>query len=438
MTIKKICVVGMGYVGLTLSVVLADVGFKVYGIELNKEIVKLLNTSKPHFYETQLEFLLARHVNNNLLIDSVMPQESCDVYIISVGTPLLKNEKKPNINYIKQALIDVSKHMSKGCLIILRSTVPVGTTRNVAAPLLEKHSNLSGGKDFYLVFAPERTLEGKALIELRTNSQIIGGLDDHSVSLAAEIFRKITPTIVTVSSLETAEIIKLIDNSYRDIKFAYANEIAILSEKMGLDAGEIINAANIHYPRNNIPVPSPGVGGACLSKDPYILIDDAKYYGYTPQLIKTARALNECIPSLIVQRIKKQLDNMGKDISNSKIMIIGFAFKGQPETSDMRDSTTLWLINELKKYNDVIFGYDPIVPAEEIEKLGIKFTSVEKGSENADCIMFMNNHPSYSNLDPYKIISNMNNPCIFYDSWRVFDPKIFKDMKDVYYGGVGF
>lgn len=438
MKTKKICVMGMGYVGLTLSVILADVGFKVYGIESNEEIVKSLNKGVPHFYETQLEVLLTRHINNNLIINSSMPQESCDIYIISVGTPLLKSEKKPNINYITQALIDVSKHMSKGSMVILRSTLPVGTTRNIASPTLEKYSNLVVGKDFSLVFAPERTIEGKALIELRTNSQIIGGIDDSSISLAAEMFRKITPTVVTVSSLEAAETVKLIDNSYRDLKFAYANEIAILSEKMGMDAVEIINAANVHYPRNNIPVPSPGVGGACLSKDPHIFVNVANNYGYTPQLIKTARNLNEGIPSLIVQRVKKQLNDMGKDISNAKIMIVGFAFKGQPETSDMRDSTTLLLINELKKYNDIIFGYDPVVSKEEIEKLGIKYTSIENGSKNADCIMFMNNHSSYLNLDPLKIISNMNESCIIYDSWHIFDQKIFEDMNNVYYGGVGF
>ena len=171
---------------------------------------------------------------------------------------------------------------------------------------VEEESGLKVGKDFHFSFAPERTIEGKAIIELEENSQIIGGFDQESVDITSSLFRKITHTIVAVSNIEAAEMVKILDNTYRDIRFAYSNEIAIICEKLGLNAIELINAANVHYPRNNIPVPSPGVGGACLSKDPHILTYFSRISGYNPKLIEEGRNVNEKIPSLIVDRISER------------------------------------------------------------------------------------------------------------------------------------
>jgi UDP-N-acetyl-D-mannosaminuronic acid dehydrogenase len=438
---KVIAIMGMGYVGLTLSVVLARKGFKIYGVETNKEVVKNLKAGIPHFHEKQLKTLLIQQQRlENLNVSESLPEEKIDVYMICVGTPLNKETKEPNLNYIRNVISDVAKHMDRGSLVILRSTVPVGASRSIVIPSLERGSGLKAGEDFSFAAAPERTIEGKAIQELEENSQIIGGFDEKSVSLASDLFRILTPTIVRVSSLEAAEMIKILDNSYRDVRFAYANEIANICERLNLDATELIKAANIHYPRNNIPVPSPGVGGACLSKDPYILIDFAKKSGYYAKLIKESRRINEQLPGEIVKRIKTRLEQAGKDIKNVKIFIGGFAFKGHPETSDMRDSTTLWLLDELKKHTDVvnIYGFDPVVDKKQLEGLGINVCStLEEGYSDADLVMFLNNHRSYLELNPFEICSSMKKPAIFYDAWRVFEAELFKNIEGIEYISVG-
>ena len=438
LNVKNVAIMGMGYVGLTLSVVLAKNGLKTYGIEIDKSVVNDLKNGKPHFEEKGLEILLKYEQKiGNLKIHDKLPESDIDAYIISVGTPLLNNSKKPNIKYIEQVVIDVAKNMSKGSIVILRSTVPVGLSRDTVIPLLENYSGLSVGDDFSFAFAPERTVEGKAIIELEQNPQIIGGYDSKSTNICANLFRRITHTIVSVSSIEAAEMIKIMDNSYRDIRFAYANEIALISEKIGLDMGELVHAANIHYPRNNIPIPSPGVGGACLSKDPHILSYFAQKYGYNPKLIREGRNINEYIPIQIVERLRDHLLSMELDISTAKFFILGFAFKGNPETSDMRDSTTIWFLDELKKYNNNIYGYDALIHKSKIEELGIKFLDTEEGFSDSDVVLFMNNHPSFSDLDPYKICEKMNKPGIVYDAWRMFRKDIFDDIDGITYMGVG-
>ena len=438
--ISSVAVMGMGYVGLTLSVVLARNGIKVHGIEVNDEVVKQLKEGTPHFQESGLQNLLINQQRNGMLqIESKLHEGiEIDAYIISVGTPLKKGTNEPNIEYIENVVRDVASHMSPGSLVILRSTVPVGVSRNIVIPILEQESGLKAGKDFYFSFAPERTIEGKAIIELEENSQIIGGYDQESVDAASSLFRRITHTIVAVSNIEAAEMVKILDNSYRDIRFAYSNEIAIICEKLGLNAIELINAANVHYPRNNIPVPSPGVGGACLSKDPHILTYFSRISGYNPKLIEEGRNVNEKIPSLIVDRISKKLQLLNKEISSCKIFIIGFAFKGNPETSDLRDSTTLWLLDILKDQCTNIYGYDPVISEEEISKLGVVYSDIPSGIDNADVVMLMNNHKSYTDLDIPKMAREMNNPGIIYDSWGMVRRSFAEEIPGIEYIGVGF
>ena len=259
---SKVCVMGMGYVGLTLSVVLSEVGYAVWGIDTDLDVIKNLKKGEPHFFENGLHQRMKYQLKSGRLnFESRAPTKIFDVIIISVGTPLKKNTKIPNLNHLDNVLNDVGKLLSKNCLVCLRSTVPVGTTRSKVLPILEKHSGLKGGKDFYVTFAPERTVEGKALEELRSNPQVIGGITEEGTERAASFFHKVTPTIISVTSVEIAEFAKIMDNTYRDVCFSFANEMALISEHLKLDINEVIKASNIHYPRNNIPVPSPGVGG---------------------------------------------------------------------------------------------------------------------------------------------------------------------------------
>ena len=300
----SVCIVGLGFVGLTLATVMANRGFIVYGVEKNKSILDHLKNKKSHFFEPGLEKNLQKIIKNKKFsyFDKVPKKKDITTYIITVGTPL-SDKKKILINYIIKAIKDVSKVVKNNDIVILRSTVKIGTTKNIVYPILKKTK-----KNFKLAFCPERAVEGSALKELYFLPQIIGAIDQNSENEAVKIFKNITKKIIITSNIETAEMIKLIDNSSRDVFFAYANEIMLLCEKLGVDTHECIKNSNIHYGRNNIPLPSPGVGGPCLSKDPYLLIgkdDILELHPEQKSLILAGRKINESIPKTIADKIKR-------------------------------------------------------------------------------------------------------------------------------------
>lgn len=429
----KICVIGLGYVGLTLAITLADCGIIVYGVDSKKETISSLKNGKSTISEKSVDLLLQKHLDTNLHVSENIPDIDFNAYMICVGTPL-NSTNLPILDHIISASEETGKRLKKGQIVILRSTIPVGTTRKIIIPILEKKSNLKSGVDFDVIFAPERTAEGVALLELKTNPQIIGSLTHEGIEKATQIFKLMTQTIIPVSSIETAEMMKLIDNTYRDVRFAYANEIAIICEILKLDAKECIEKANFQYPRNNIPMPSPGVGGPCLSKDPYILAHVANQYGYNPEVISHSRWVNEYIPSFLAKKIVRKIETMNKK-ENLKIFIIGFAFKGNPETGDIRNSPTLILVEEMKKHFTNIVGYDPVVFASDIENIGIKVTTVQEGFKDADCVIIMNNHKSYQSLNVKELLRSSSKPCVFVDCWSMFRD-IIKEY-NVIYTGVG-
>jgi len=428
----KVCVVGLGYVGLTLSLTLADCGIQVYGVDTNKKTIQLLKQGRPTLSERDVGRLLNLHLGKNFHPMENIPDENLDYFIIGVGTPLDEN-KNPILEHVISSVTEVSSKLRKGQVIILRSTIPIGTTKEVVIPILEEKTNLKAGVDFDVVFAPERTAEGVAITELRSNPQIIGSLTKQGIDRAKKLFLKMTPTIIEVSNLETAEMIKLIDNSYRDVRFAYSNEIALICEMLKLDARECIEKANFKYQRNNIPTPSPGVGGPCLSKDPHILVYVAKKFGYEPKLILSGRLINEFIPSHLALKVANKIKSIKQ--RDAKIFVVGFAFKGHPETADIRESPTIILVKELKKQFQKIFGYDPIVPKEDIEKLGVTFSDLEGGFLNSDCVIIVNNHQSYQSLDIEKLLKTANKDCVFVDCWGLFDK--LKNNPNIKYTGVG-
>jgi len=432
---NNVCIIGLGYIGLTLAVTLAEKDFQVFGIEKNIEKLEQLKKGKPHFYEKGLNQALLKHKDKNLCLFDKIPDKEINTFIIAVGTPVDKTTKMPQMEYIKGAVNAISPYLRDGQLIVLRSTVPVGVTRNIVLPMLKQ-------KNVCLSFCPERTAEGKALIELKELPQIIGALDQDSMIRSVEIFSRITPLIVKVSSLEAAEIIKLLDNSYRDLNFAYANQVALLCKDLNLDADEVIRSANSGYNRTNISLPGfvgkrfisqPGfVGGACLEKDPYIL-DNLVNSNYS--LIKIAREINEGLPVHVLERIKKHLTETR--ISEAKIFISGFAFKGQPETDDLRGSSTIDLLNLLKKSEiKNIYGHDFVVKQEDIRKLGIEPCSIEQGFANADIAVFMNNHKFYQDIDIESLVRKMKQGAFLFDGWQLFSNKI-KNI-DIKYESLGF
>jgi len=437
MEIKNICVIGMGFIGTTLSAVLAEAGFCVFGIEKDKEKLELLKQAKPHFYENGLPEVLSDQLNKNLFVfDKIPDNRNIDAFIISVATPVDQETKKPDLSYEKSAVQDLLPHLKEGQLIMLRSTVPVGVTRDIVLPLLQEKC-----KNVYLSFCPERTVEGRALEELKTLPQIIGGLNEESGDISAKIFSQITPAIVKTSSLEAAEIIKLINNSYRDFNFAFANQTALICKSLGLDTNEVIEAANFGYNRSSVMRPgfvasgkAGFVGGVCLEKDPHILADSSKV---DASLIKAARDLNEGLVKHVFERTESHLKEKNISIENAKIFISGFAFKGRPETDDMRGSPAVQLLGFFKKSGvKEIYGHDFVVRPENIEKLGIKFRSIEEGFKVADVLIFMNNHKKYNDISVGNLVKNMKEDALLFDGWQLFADKI-KDA-NINYESIGY
>ncbi|MBF0511545.1 MAG: nucleotide sugar dehydrogenase [Candidatus Omnitrophica bacterium] len=433
---RKVTILGMGYVGLTLSVVLSDAGFEVTGYDVNENLLKELRKGHSHFYEKGLQKYLTLLSGRNLRFVSNLEEARGSIYIITVGTPILKPQMKPNLEYAMRATKQIAKMIDSGDIVIFRSTLPLGFCRHKALPILEKESGLRVGRDFYLAYAPERTTEGQALKELRSNPQIVGGYDQRSKEIAARLFNCLTHSVIDVETLESAEMCKLVDNCFRDHVFAFANQMAPLAESFGLDFCKIVDAVNHGYHRNFVPKPSPGVGGACLSKDPYILREAFAAKKMDSSLVKHARIINERGPHLLKEKLARLLQSVGKDIKSAKIFLIGMAFKGAPETSDLRDSTSVWFLNELPFKKNVCV-YDAVVEDKAIRALGIRPVSLKQGFTHADAVVVLNNHYSYQDMDVFSLTALMSKPGVFIDTWHIFEPLDMKRIEGIVYGGVG-
>ena len=412
---KDVCIVGMGYVGLTLAVAMAECGFEVLGVEINPTTTKALREGNAHFFELGLQSRLARQTKiGNLKFetpDEAAGARKCRVFILTVGTPL-NDEGDPRMDMVERATKYVAEVMPEDSIVILRSTVRLGTTRKVVKPILE-----ASGKHFRLAYCPERTIEGRALEELRSLPQIVGGLGDEDTWQATRIFQRLTPTTIRVSSLESAEIIKLLDNSFRDLSFAIGNEVALLCDAAGLDGIEVIKAANTGYERTNIAKPG-FVGGPCLEKDPHILQHSLRDFDYVPKLISNGRQLNEELPVIVSKTILDWSKSKGVD-PDMKIAICGLAFKGRPETDDLRGTPAKLIIKAIRRAfpRSRVFGQDFAVKDQDTATLGIQPASIEDAFEGASVVIIANNHTGYSRIDYETLSSGMKTPALIFDCW---------------------
>ena len=425
---QEVAIIGFGYVGLTLGVALANSGLKVTGLEINSAIVESTNKGIPHFKERGLDVVLRRVVDDGMLLatESIKDLSKSTVFFITVGTPL-NSDGEINLESIKNASHQVAKIMPEDSLVIYRSTMQVGTARNIVKPILESY-----GKSFRLAVCPERTLEGKALEELRFLPQIIGGFDDIAKERATKIFDKITEKTISVSSPETAEVIKLVDNTYRDVQFAFGNEVASFCNDIdGVNAGEVVRLGKMGYERTNVA--SPGlVGGPCLSKDPHILFKSAASHGISMNLTKAARDINESMPKIAAEFIANKLNSL----STPKITISGFAFKGIPETDDLRGSMSIDVMNALKiqipKCSFRIF--DPIVELKALQNFSDKvYSNFDESISDSDAIIICNNHEFFSSNDLRAMLSTNKRIKLVYDFWNNFDYLDLNQKKELNY-----
>jgi nucleotide sugar dehydrogenase len=414
---------------------MAEVGFDVFGVEVREDVVEVLQRGEPHFFEPGMASRLARTLaDGRLRVSQHIPEDNpATVYVITVGTPL-DADGRVRLDMIEHVCNEVAAVLHDGDLVIMRSTVKLGTTRQVVRPILE-----STGKTFDLAFCPERTLEGQAMEELRYLPQIVGG-DSYAANVrAGQLFAFVTPTVVRVSDIETAEIVKLIDNAQRDVIFGYANEVAAVCDAAGVSAREVISAGKLGYPRTNLPMPGP-VGGPCLSKDSYILAQSLEPLGLEPALTLTARRLNERQPTEVADFLRRTTASMPGFPEDPVVALLGLAFKGRPATDDLRGTMARPIFNALKRLfpSSTFRGYDPEVAALKIAEFGLApMPSLGDAMRDAHLVVVMNNHPELTGMPLEILASGMATPGLVYDFWNAFDARDLRLPDGIGYAALG-
>ena len=410
----NICIVGLGRVGLPLACVFASKGLKVIGLDVDRNRLKSISNQKSPFHDSALQEILEKVVKSgNLLVSdsSEAIKDNVDVIIITVGTP---NTLESSIDYsqLYSALDEISALDLHDKFIILRSTMPPNTTKEIVIPYLESKTQLKCGNDFLIAVCPERILEGHALKEIHELPEVIGGFNEFSNKLAAELFLLINPDKdILYTSMLGAEFVKLFTNIYRYISFALSNEFAVWAEKFGLDAKELIEIANYKYPRANIPIPG-FVGGPCLSKDGTFLDNNTTF----SSIISTAWKLNEAIPQHITNNIRKISGNL----FNKKIAILGLSFKANSD--DLRNSPSVKLVKILESIGAVVKVHDPFVKGTH---------SLSDALQSSEIVVIATNH------NKFKEISQELNNCgckIIYDVWGIYNENEFDRPKYYRFG----
>ncbi len=433
----KIALIGMGFVGVTLAAHILNEGEKVIAIDQNISVLEDLRKGfVGHVHEPGLEPILKAAVENKRLKCSENIEDcNADIYIISVGTPV---DESGNVNTlpIENACKAIGACLQIGSHVMLRSTVPVGTSRNVVIPILEQESNLKAGADFHISFAPERTAEGAALVELKSLPQIVGSLSSNCQEKALSFWNKICPSVVSMDNLEAAELVKLANNTFRDVSFAFANELALLADRYNVNAFELIAAANDGYPRNNISKPSPGVGGYCLTKDPLLYHSSLRNNTNEVTFGSHSRDINNTAKYFPKKTLIDFCNHFNLDLKASKVLIMGMAFKGDPETNDLRGSTSVELYKDLSHLVDYISIFDWMVNLDILR--GICTNIVQKLDEEIndfDAIIIMNNHKK--NVEIENFLTETGNRLIF-DGWSQLNKAVIQQYKNTQYATLGY
>ena len=384
----KVCVIGLGYIGLPTAALLANRGYEVYGVDIQKHVVDIINKGNIHIVEPDLDTFVQAAVKSGKLKADIKPAEA-DVFIIAVPTPFYESGydvPTPNIDYVISATKSIAPYIKEGAIVILESTSPVGTTEKVEEVLKESGVNT---EKIYIAHCPERVLPGKIMTELVENDRIVGGLTKEATEKVTEFYKTFVNGEILKTDAKTAELSKLAENSFRDVNIAFANELSIICDKYEIDVWELRELAN-HHPRVNILYPGVGVGGHCIAVDPWFIVSDNKE---NAKLIKSAREVNSYKTEWVIEKIKNEalkfeLENKRKP----KIACMGLAFK--PNIDDLRESPALFIAKRLLDEKLDILAVEPNIESfEEFEIYNYK-----KAIQKADIIVFLVSHKEFKQL----------------------------------------
>ncbi|AIF69797.1 NDP-sugar dehydrogenase [Palaeococcus pacificus DY20341] len=408
----EIAVIGLGYIGLPTAIMFANAGFNVVGYEIREDVVKKIKNGNSHIIEPDIDDLLRKAVESGKLRATSNPEEikEKDVYIICVQTPL-REDKTPNLEYLESAVKTVAKAMKKGSLVIIESTIPPLTTLRMAE-IIEKERRFKAGEDFYMVHAPERVMPGRIFKELVYNSRIFGGITKESAELAEVLYRSFVKGQTFITNSTTSEMVKLMENTFRDVNIALANEFAFLAHQYNVDIFKAIELANTH-PRVKIHVPGIGVGGHCLPKDPYLLLSPAKEdFG----LIKRAREINEDMPLMAKDLLFEALKTINLPPEDAIVTVLGLAYKGNSD--DTRNSPAHAFIEHIKDDVKEVRSYDPYVKG--------THESIMEALKGADALVIATDHSEFKELD-WKTIGELMRNKVLIDGRHIIEepPKGF-------------
>jgi UDP-N-acetyl-D-glucosamine dehydrogenase len=386
-----VSVIGLGYVGLPLAIEFARAGYRVTGIDTDPEKVAGINAGKSHIQDIS-HAELRQVVNRGQLLatnDFTILSE-VDTVSICVPTPLGKT-KDPDISYIVAATKAICAHLHPEQLIVLESTTYPGTTDEVILPQMQD-TGLRLGKDFFLAFSPERIDPGNKTFHLHNTPKIIGGVTAKCTRVAKHLYQQIIETVVPLSSSRAAEMVKLLENTFRAVNIGLVNEVALMCNRLGLDVWEVIDAA-ASKPFGFMPFyPGPGLGGHCIPLDPHYLAWKLKTLDYRARFIELADDINTHMPHHVVARVGDVLNEAQKSLKGSKILVLGIAYK--PETNDLRESPALEVIHLLQAKGSEVFFHDPFIS--EVEAPGLRYTDLSERMLNwADCVVITTNHRVY-------------------------------------------
>jgi len=429
---STVLVVGAGHVGLTHACFYAESGIKVVLWDESAEVLTKISRGESPFYEPMIEELLKKHLGRNLSVAQHLSESviQSDILSVSVGTPLNPLDE-PDVAAVFRACVNVAGHAREGTLLMLTSTVPVGTTSHLCRELHKR--GIKVGERLGVSYCPERMVTGDGIRTMREFPRMVSGIDVKSVKAAEHFFQSIGVKVVVVSSPEVAEMAKLLCNAQRAADIALANEFALACSAYGLDWTEVFRAANTSP---LVDVMGPGImGGSCLTKDPDFIIHGVLEKGVVLKVSMAARELNRSLPSHVAKLVRQAMERALREISQSKVAVLGLAFKGN--TGDIRETPVLPIISLLNKMGfERICVYDPYVSTEDVESTGLEFDLVRDmklAVQDAACIILAADHPQIANADLAEICRHAVQPPILIDAKGILTTRI----GGAFQGGIG-